>query len=90
MDWNFNFACVVLLLSIMVFVISLCYLLANVRTFCDFKNRDKLAHILERGRGGIERTHKRKADEDLICAVSIREGKEEGKSSFMETQRQTP
>lgn len=89
-DRNFNFTCVVLLLSITIFVISLCCPFWPVRTFCGFKNRDIPVHILERGRDGTERTHRRKTDEDLICATSIRESKEEGKSSFMGTQEEPP
>lgn len=41
-----------------------------------------LVHILERERGGIERMQRRKDDENIICAVSIRESKEEGKVKF--------
>lgn len=38
-----------------------------------------LIHSLERERGGMQR---RKDDANIICAVSIRESKEEGKLKF--------
>lgn len=80
---NFNFACVVLLLSIMIFVISLCCPFWPVLKHFVVSGTGTCWFISWKGKGvALKGMQRRKDDENIICAVSTRESKEEGKLKF--------